>query len=214
MSPPFSREAFFEVFAAYNQQLWPFAGCLWVVTAYALADVVGATGPRSRFTASLLAFLWAWAAIAYHAAFFSRINPAAWIFSGLFLAEAAMLGWYGIVRDRLRFSSEVRAPMILGGGLVIYGLGYPAIAWAEGHVYPAAPTFGVPCPTTILTIGFLLMSTGNVAGLMWIPIVWAAIGGSAAFSLGVRADVMLPLAGVLGLGHALRAWSTSRERVA
>ena len=30
---PFSADAFFDVFAAYNQALWPFAATLWLFTA-------------------------------------------------------------------------------------------------------------------------------------------------------------------------------------
>src|SRR5688572_3985311 len=37
---------------------------------------------------ALLAWHWAWSAVAYHMAFFTRINPAAWPFAALFLVFA------------------------------------------------------------------------------------------------------------------------------
>ena len=35
----------------------------------------------------LLATLWIWNAVAYHALLFTRINPAAWLFAALFTME-------------------------------------------------------------------------------------------------------------------------------
>jgi hypothetical protein len=58
------------------------------------------------------------------------------------------------------------------------------------------PTFGVPCPTAILTAGLLVTSPRAEARLVAvIPILWSAIGGSAAFSLGILPDFALPIAG-------------------
>ena len=79
----------------------------------------------------------------------------------------------------------------------MYTLLYPAIARAEGHAFPRLPIFGVPCPTTILTIGFLLAADRSLPRLVAvIPLMWAFIGGSAAFLFGVRADLMLLASGV------------------
>ena len=92
---------------------------------------------------------------------------------------------------------------------------YPAIARAEGHAFPRLPTFGVPCPTTILTIGFLLAADRSLPRLVAvIPLVWAVIGGSAAFLLGVRADLMLVAAGIalaVDMIHPRRARNITRQ---
>src|SRR5688572_7534901 len=104
MSLPFTPDQFFEVFAAYNRSLWPFVLVLWL---YALAGavVLARSRDRGRFLAMLLAVQWAWAALAYHATFFSSINPAAWLFGGLFLTQSALFAWFGVVREQLHFSS-------------------------------------------------------------------------------------------------------------
>src|SRR5665647_2806931 len=68
-----------------------------------------------------------------------------------------------------------------------------------GHHYPAAPTFGLPCPTTIFTFGVLLMAARPLPWLVLVaPMVWAAIGAAAAFSLGVTQDIGLLVMMVLG----------------
>jgi predicted metal-binding membrane protein len=132
MPLPFTPDAFFDVFAAYNQRLWPFALALWLLTAYALVVLTRARPVRPWFIPGLLAIHWAWAGLAYHAAFFSRINPAAWVFSGLFLLEAGLLLWHGVIHPRLQV---LRGPFFrhfLSWGLIAYALLYPAIARAEG----------------------------------------------------------------------------------
>ena len=67
------------------------------------------------------------------------------------------------------------------------------------------PTFGVPCPTTLLTLGILSIANGRGSGLLLaIPVLWAAIGGSAAFLLGVPQDLGLIVAALLVLGVKAR----------
>jgi uncharacterized membrane protein YjjB (DUF3815 family) len=59
------------------------------------------------------------------------------------------------------------------------------------------PLFGVaPCPTTIFTLGMLLLSNASWR-LFAIPLVWSIIGGSAAVLLGVPQDYGLILAGAV-----------------
>jgi len=205
MTLPFTGDEFFDVLAAYNERLWPFVLMLWLVTAYAVVMLARARPVRPWFIPGLLAFHWAWSGLAYHAAFFSRINPAAWVFAGLFLLEAGLLVWYGVAQHRFQLSRGPIFQQVLSRGLVAYALLYPAIARAEGHAFPRLPIFGVPCPTTILTIGFLLAADRSVPRLVAVvPLIWAFIGGSAAFLFGVRADLMLLAAGVALAANVIR----------
>jgi hypothetical protein len=206
MTLPFTVEQFFGVFAAYNALLWPAALLLWVATAVACLAWLRGSARRPSLVPALLAVHWMWAGLAYHAAFFTRVNPAAWLFSGLFVVEAGMLAWYGLVRGRIRFaerSSSLR--YVASRMLIAYALAYPVIAQAEGHAYPHVPTFGVPCPTTILTIGFLLAADLRLPRLVTIiPILWALVGGYAALFFGVRADLMLLVAGMALIADVFR----------
>jgi len=194
---PFSRSDFLDVFAAYNTALWPAVLALWLGTAVALIAVV--RGRRSsRFVSGLLAFHWAWAAVAYHAAYFARINPAAPLFAGLFLLQAALFFWSGVATGRLTFSWAPSPRHFVGLGLSVYALAYPLLSLLFGHEYPRMPTFGVPCPTTLLTAGLLLIADLPLhRWLVVIPIIWSVVGGSAAVFLGVTADLMLFVAGGL-----------------
>ena len=196
MTLPFTPEQFFEVFAAYNRSLGIFALGLWL---YALAGalILARSRDRGRFIAGLLAVQWAWAALAYHVTFFSSINPAAWLFAGLFLMQSALFAWLGVAREQLHFSSTGSWRHFAAWLLIVYALIYPVVVQVDGHRFPEAPTFGVPCPTTILTIGFLFAADPPwPRAVALIPLIWAIIGGSAAVLLRVHADVMLWAAGI------------------
>jgi len=158
----------------------------------------------SPLFAGVLAIQWAWAGAVYHLVYFRPINPAAVAFGLLFLAQAALLLWRGVRGRRLTFTPSGSRWSWVGGGLMIYALVYPFIGVLTGLQYPLLPTFGVPCPTTILTAGALLTLPRRAARpLAIVPVTWSAIGGSAAILLRVRADSMLPVAGVTVLLYVL-----------
>jgi hypothetical protein len=202
MPLPFSREAFFEVFARYNLALWPVVLALWVAAAAVLAATVSRPGRRStnRAAGLLLAVLWLWTGGVYHALYFAAINPAAWSFAALFVVEAGLLAWHALVSGRLAFGSASAPNRIPGTVLALSGLAYPILNAASQHPYPATPSFGVPCPTALFTVGLLLGCRRPPVAVVLIPVTWSVLAGSAASSLGVRADlVLLPAALMLGI---------------
>lgn len=215
MRLPFSEAQFLDVFAAYNAALWPFVVVLWLATAAVLVLLLGQYPRASRLVAGLLALHWAWAAVAYHLVYFTRINPAARLFAGLFLLQAGLLFSFGVVRQRLTFGVERAARHALGSVLAAYSLLYPLLVAAAGHGYPRMPTFGVPCPTTLLTAGLLLMATPPLPRwITIIPILWCVVGASAAFVLGMRPDLMLAVAGLLLLLYDIAPSIHGRPRAA
>jgi hypothetical protein len=196
MQLPFTRAQFFDLFAAYNDALWPAVVVLWTASAVIVALRLSARRPHDRCVSALLAGHWAWSALAYHVAFFTRINPAAWLFAALFLGQAVLLFRVGVMQRRLSFAPWGNAWAPLGWGLIAYSLAYPVINAIDHRSLLRIPTFGVPCPTTILTAGVLMLATPRCRSLAAGPVIWSAIGGSAAFLLGISADVALPIAGI------------------
>jgi len=194
---PFSADQFFGVFADYNRTFWPIAALLWLAATAMLVMAWRDPARWSRGLTYLLAVVWAWSAIAYHAWLFTQINPAAWLFAVLFACEAILL-FRAAARGRLEYSARDGATGRLGVALAAYALAYPFLSMALGHAYPPTPTFGVPCPTDLLTIGVLLVARGRVPPLLAvIPALWAFVGGSAAVLLDVATDYVLLAAGVL-----------------
>lgn len=206
MKLPFTHEQFLDVFGIYNGLFLPAVLLLWAGTLVALLSWWRRGAAASRMLAVLLALHWGWSGLAYHLALFRAINPAAIAFAALFVVEAALLLRAGVVRRQLVFSPSRSAWGVVGVALVAYALAYPGIGLLTGLSYPRMPTFGVPCPTSILTAGLLLTAPRSEARLLAvIPILWSAIGGSAAFALGIRPDFALPVAGAALLLRALPA---------
>lgn len=209
MTLPFSTEQFLRVFADYNTAIWPaqiIAMALGIVTLVAM--FVGHTNAR-RFAVAALAALWAFTGIGYHLIFFSRINPLAPVFAGFFIVQALLFLACAVAPGDLRF--QLGRDVRTGAGFVtiFYALVmYPALgAWA-GHGMMAGPMFGVaPCPTTIFTLGILLMMRGAwLIPLSVVPLLWSLVGMAAALQLGIAEDLGLPVGGLLllvALGTAI-----------
>ena len=215
MSLPFTEAQFLDAFRRYNDAVWPMQ---WVLLALGVFAVVrarrgGARGGRD--VALVLAVLWTWMAVVYHIGFFRAINPAATVFAAAFLAEAIILARAGLSRTGVAFDIRLDARGVLGGALVMFALVvYPLLGLAFGHRYPASPTFGLPCPTTIFTIGILAWMAPRAPRAPWIvPLLWTAIGGSAAPLLGMREDLGLPVAGLVGAWALVRRGHVAGARV-
>ena len=196
MPLPFTKDQFFDLFAAYNGALWPALIALWIASVVVSLLLFSSRRPTDRWISALLAAHWAWSGLAYHAAFFTRINPAAWIFAMLFLVQATLFVWVGIVRRRLSFVPARNGWTLMAWLLVAYSLVYPAINAVQHLTVSRIPTFGVPCPTTIFTAGFLMLAAPRSWPLAIIPVIWSLVAGSAAVLLDVRADYALPIAGI------------------
>jgi hypothetical protein len=196
---PFTVEEFLAVFGQYNEAVWP---AQWVLVGSAIAAVIFALRGRAadrRQVNAILALLWLWVATAYHLAFFRNLTATAIPFAVAFTAQAVLFGWFAWRPGRLEYVPRTSLRRALGGGLIAYALvGYPAVGYALGHRFPDAPTFGVPCPTTIFTIGLLIWGGTTVpARLVVIPVLWAIVGISATVNLGMTEDIGLPIAALL-----------------
>jgi hypothetical protein len=207
---PFSREQFFAVFALYNEAVWPAHVIAYGLGLAAVAVALRRRADRPRgdmFVAATLALMWLFAGAAYHLMFFSAINALAPLFAALFVAEAGILAFFGVVRRRIAFGVDRKIDAIVGLSFVLYAmLLYPAIGfWAEG-THRTLPMFGIaPCPVTVFTFGMLLLTRGPTPWLALAPpLIWSVIGGSAAVLLGVVQDWALLASGPITL--ALLVW--------
>jgi Family of unknown function (DUF6064) len=200
MNPPFTIEEFLGVFAAYNAAIWPLqiiaylAGILTVVSLW-----------QKRLRANwmvpiVLALLWACIGIGYHFMYFSTINPLAKGFAVFFVAQSILFAYAAMSAKKLQFVVERNVRSTAGIALIVYALLiYPILGIIAGHGLMAGPMFGVaPCPTTIFTIGMLLLARGKwVSWLSVIPVLWSLVGLAAALQLGIPEDLGLPIAALL-----------------
>ena len=196
---PFTTEQFLNTFGFYNEAIFPSQGILVLL---ALVSVYLALRPRLRsnsMIATVLAVLWFWSGVIYHAIFFSQINRAAYLFALVFVVQGSLFLLPCVTRQRLQFQARGDAPGIAGGILIIYALIiYPMLGHLLGHTYPRSPTFGAPCPVTIFTLGLLLWTADRLPlYLLILPLLWSFVGFTATIFLGMYEDLGLLIAGLL-----------------
>ncbi len=202
---PFSQEQFLDVFVRYNAAMWPLPLFAYLLGVAAVCLTFKSSRAATALISVILALMWLVNGAAYHWSFFAVINPAARGFGIIFGIQALLLLCAPFVWPSFRIAAGRDARTFAGVGFAAYALiGYPALGWLFGHAYPAVPVFGIaPCPTTIFTIGILILGTWKVARwLLVIPALWALVGGSAAVLLNVPQDFGLIAALIVAVGFA------------
>lgn len=206
---PFTTDEFFNVFSHYNEAIWPLQVLAYLSAVIAIGALPFATRWQATIVTVILALMWSINGLGYHWLYFSEVNPAAWVFGALFLVQSIALAGSSYVFPGMKFAVRRDARSAIGLCLVVFAtVAYPIWGWLAGHVYPAIPMFGVaPCPTTIFTVGVLLLGTWKaVRWLLIVPVLWAAVGGSAAILLNVPQDYGLLATMLLAVAIALGRW--------
>lgn len=199
---PFTPEVFFSNLAHYNAEIWPAQIIAYGLGFAAIVLLFMRTAWSSPLIAALLSAAWMWIGAVYHLRYFATINVAAPLFGIAFVAQGILFAWTGVITRRVTFRFKPGLAAWVGLALAAIAMVvYPFLGWLAGHGWPQAPVFGVaPCPTTIFTMGLLLLTHGRTPlHLAIIPVVWSLIGGTAVWLLDVPEDILLPLAGVGGL---------------
>jgi hypothetical protein len=206
---PFTAEQFFNVFRVYNEAVWPAQVFLGGLAVAALVIIVLQPLWSGLALSVILAFFWAWLAFAYHLAFFASIDALAYVFAAVSAAGALVFVWHGVVKRRLHFRLSRSARVAFGAALVVFALVlYPVWSVYAGHTYPAMPTFGLPCPTALFTIGLLaFLVRPYPRSTLVVPVLWCLVGAQAAFLLDVPQDLGLLVAAAVGVFLMMRASS-------
>ncbi|WP_310556273.1 DUF6064 family protein [Flavobacterium sp.] len=201
MNPPFTSEQFLEVFKNYNQAVFPMQFLI-VFLGFLMIYFTIKPNPKSDSIISfLLALFWFWMGIVYHITFFSAINKFANVFGGLFIIQSILFLVFGNNQDKLTFHFKKDIYGITGMILMIFAMIiFPILGYLFGHIYPFSPAFGLPCPTTIFTLGLLVLNLKKRT--IWIlifPILWSLIGFTAVFQFGILEDYGLIVAGLISV---------------
>ena len=182
---PFTAEQFFDVFAAYNELIYP-AQWLLIVLAVIICAALLFEPVHNTYISIGFAVLWAWTGAIYHLYSFTSISGAAYLFGGAFIFEGLLFLLFGACFGGISFRVQADAPGFVGALSVLYALLiYPLIGYILGHQYPKTPTFGAPCPVTIFTLGILLFADKCPFYIYAVPLIWSAVATSAAYLFGV-----------------------------
>jgi hypothetical protein len=208
---PAAVERFFALFAAVNQAMWPMQIVWYALAVAAIVLLIRPIGASSRLISAFLSVYYVWIGVVFFWMFQSRIDDGAGLHGAMYVLGGILFLVAGVVRRDLTFRPGWNALSIVGGLLVAYALVlYPILGMLAGHVFPAAPVFGIaPCPTTIFTFGLLLWTCKPAPSyVLLIPLLWSLIAAPSAIGMGVYEDIAMPVATILGT--ALIVW---RDRV-
>lgn len=198
---PFTRAEFFEVFAAYNAVTWPAAIAAYPVAFFALFLAWRGSARSGPVAGFILALMWAWVGLVYHGIYFSEINPIAYAFAGAFVVQALLFAIHATRSGGFEFTPRSRWRSIVAATMIAYAtLAYPLIGVLSGKRFAELPLFGVaPCPLLIFTFALMILAA-RVPWWLWIvPLLWSALGGSAAVLLAVPQDWALPVSALAAL---------------
>ena len=205
MKIPFTTEQFFEVIEKYNVATFPVQ---LIFTLLAIAAVIllhTRYDWKNRFIGGYLGILWIWTGIAYHLLFFTNINKAAYFFGGLFVVQGLLFFLESFSWKKLEIEFTGGTMHYMGYFFLIFAIFiYPILLYyLEGSVKTTI-TLGLPCPSTILTFGFLMLATKNFRRyLLIIPALWTIVGTSAAINFGVYPDYVMALSAIIAIIYLL-----------
>ncbi|MFO8146039.1 MAG: DUF6064 family protein [Gillisia sp.] len=198
METPFTTEQFFEVFEKYNSAVFPFQLIILALGFASVFLIPWKKNLKNSLIAGFLGLLWLWIGIVYHTAFFTAINKAAYAFGGLFIIQGIFF-FIELFRKKLEFSFTGQLREYIGSFFILFGLIlYPIISYLLEGSFVRTISLGLPCPTTILTFGFLMLTNTKLAKyLLIIPTIWAIIGTAAAINFDVYQDYFMILSAII-----------------
>lgn len=190
---PFTNQQFFEVIEKYNIAVFPIQIVIEILGIICLYFLFSGKKVSSKYSGGFLAFLWLWSGIAYHLLFFTGINKAAYLFGFVFILQGIMFLINTLSREALEFKLQRNLAGYTAFFFIVYALLiYPVISFFVEGSLGKTIVLGLPCPSTILTFGFLMLVVNRLPKyLMIIPSLWAIVGLSAAINLGVYQDLMI-----------------------
>ena len=118
----FSPRIYYRLFELYNAAIWPLQILALTLGAAVFGLLLNGVAWRGRAIAAVLAACWLWVAWAYLLQRYDTINWASRYFAVGFAAQAMLMSWTGIVRDRLGFRSGRDAAGAAGRCIFLFAL--------------------------------------------------------------------------------------------
>jgi hypothetical protein len=174
----FSPRTYYRMLERHNEAVWPAQLLTFALGIGILVLLRRPSAKQGRIIAGFLAVLWVWVAWAFLLRRYATINWPITYVVPLFLLEAVLLLWWGVIGAKMSFAVKPGAGGTVGAALFVLGiLLYPALAPILGRPWQQAEVFGIaPDPTVVATVGLLLLAPGRFRwGLLPVPLIWCAI---------------------------------------
>ena len=205
MKIPFTIEQFLKVFKEFNLAVWPVQIILYIFALATIFFAIKRAKGSNKIVSVALSFFWLWMGIVYHLIFFTTINKAAYLFAIFFVLQGLLFFFLGFLKHKLLFNFQATLQGVTGIILIVFALiAYPILNFIFDHIYPYSPTFRLPYPTVIFTLGLLQWTKAkNTLIILLIPLFWSFVGFFAAFSLKIYEDTGLVIAGIITIITAI-----------
>ena len=199
MNIPFTTEEFFQIIEKYNTSLFPSQIFILILGLVAVLLLHNKRAFKNKLIGGFLAFLWLWTGLFYHILNFTEINKAAYVFGAIFILQGLFLLYEVFIRGKLVFEFKANFINYLAYFFIWFGLiVYPVLIYALDGSFNQVISLGLPCPTTIITFGFLIITHRSFSKyLLIIPTIWAIIGTGAAINFGVYPDYLMLISAVI-----------------
>ncbi len=185
----FSPRTYYRMIERHNEAVWPAQLLTMALGLWILGALRKPSPARARIVAGILAVLWMWVAWAFLLRRYATINWAIAYVVPLFVLEALLLVWWGVISRKMSFAVGT-GPRVRGGAaLLILGLVlYPALAPILGRPWQQAEIFGIaPDPTVVATVGLLLLTDSRLRwGLLPVPLLWCGIAAATLWAMSAQ----------------------------
>ena len=182
----FSPRTYYRMIERHNERVWPMQLLTMALGIGILGALRRPSATQGRIIAGILATLWIWVAYAFLLQRYATINWAIKYVVPLFVLEALLLVWWGVIEGKMSFSIERGARGTIGALLLIVGFVlYPGLATIFGRSWTQAEVFGItPDPTVLATIGLVLMTNRRYGWrLLPVPLLWCGITGATLWAM-------------------------------
>ena len=214
LKTPITTDKFFSIFEKYNNSIFPVQIILFLLSICEFIAIGSRFRQKDKFVAGFLGVLWLWMGIGYHIAFFSGISRIALGYGVLFILQGLFLLWEGVLLYNLKFVFKNSIQSYFGYFFILYGLIiYPVVGYLIEPNLSRTISVGLPCPTLILTFGFLILCDIKFSKfLLIIPSLWAVIGIIGVIKLGVYQDAIMLIAAIIADVLILRSKKPPDEK--
>jgi len=169
----FSQTAYYRQFELYNQAVWPLHIVAIIFASIILYAVWKKPAWAGRLVALLLVVSWLWVAWAFLYQRFYQIHVVADMYALGFILQAALIAWYGIVKNRFAIFVKNQFRTKAGSALLFVAfIFYPFVAYITGRNWMQFEMFVLaPDPTVLATLAILIFY--KVPFLLYVvPIIW------------------------------------------
>lgn len=204
----FAPQTYYRQFELYNAAIWP-AQVVAILLGIALLVLLRLLRPwQGRTIAAILAIFWLWIAWAFFHTRYAEINWAAFYFAVGFVAQALLLLWLGVLRNRLSFKQRRRRNAWAGFCILLLAvIAQPILGLLAGRSWSQAEIFALaPDPTVTGTLGILLAADRMQLSLILVPLLWCVISGATAWAMNAADAWLMPAVAILTLALALWEW--------